>query len=81
MTTAGDPLSLRRTLGNATAETAEAAAAYAVAGDDARAGTLLATVRDKRLTSGGYLTGLVYPERSEFPAGERRAPTPPPRSC
>jgi hypothetical protein len=52
------------------AETAEAAIAYVRAGDAERARSLFATLVDKRLPSGGYLTGLVYPERSEFPKGE-----------
>jgi hypothetical protein len=52
------------------AETAEAAVAYVRAGDGKRARSLLATLVDKQLPGGGYLTGLVYPERSEFPAGE-----------
>jgi hypothetical protein len=52
------------------AETAEAAIAYARAGDSEMGKTLFATLADKRLPSGGYLTGLVYPERSEFPKGE-----------
>lgn len=53
-----------------TAETAEAAMAYATVGEVARAEALLATVADKRRAGGAYLTGLVYPERAEFPAGE-----------
>ncbi|HWD24833.1 MAG TPA: hypothetical protein VG368_05175, partial [Acidimicrobiales bacterium] len=53
-----------------TAETAETAIAYAIAGDRASATRLLATLGDKRRPSGAYLTGLVYPERSEFPIGE-----------
>jgi hypothetical protein len=52
------------------AETAEAAIAYVRAGDADTARSLVATLVDKRLPSGGYLTGLVYPERSEFPKGE-----------
>jgi hypothetical protein len=52
------------------AETAEAAIAYVRAGDGERARALFATLVDKQLPSGGYLTGLVYPERSEFPKGE-----------
>jgi hypothetical protein len=52
------------------AESAEAAIAYARAGDLVGSATLLATVADKRGASGGYLTGLVYPERSQFPPAE-----------
>jgi hypothetical protein len=52
------------------AETAEAAIAYVRAGDPEAARRLFATLVDKRLPTGGYLTGLVYPERSEFPKGE-----------
>jgi hypothetical protein len=52
------------------AETAEAAIAYVRAGDTEMARTLFSTLADKRLPNGGYLTGLVYPERSEFPKGE-----------
>jgi hypothetical protein len=52
------------------AETAEAAIAYARAGDPGTGETLFATLSDKLLDDGGYLTGLVYPERSEFPKGE-----------
>jgi len=52
------------------AETAEAAIAYVRAGDSKTARALFATLSDKRLASGGYLTGVVYPERSEFPKGE-----------
>ena len=53
-----------------TAESAEAAIAYAGIGELDEAHRLLASVADKRLASGAYLTGLVYPERSEFPPGE-----------
>ena len=52
------------------AETAEAAIAYVRAGDSTTARALFATLFDKRLQDGGYLTGVVYPERSEFPKGE-----------
>jgi hypothetical protein len=52
------------------AETAEAAIAYVRAGDANMGKTLFATLADKQLADGGYLTGLVYPERSEFPKGE-----------
>jgi hypothetical protein len=53
-----------------TAESAEVAIAHAICGDVVGARRWLATVADKRRPSGGYLTGLVYPERSEFPPGE-----------
>ena len=53
-----------------TAESAEAAIAYARAGDVAGAAVLLGSVADKRRVSGAYLTGLVYPERSQFPPAE-----------
>jgi hypothetical protein len=53
-----------------TAESAEAAIAYATCGDRATAVSLVRSVADKRAQSGGYLTGLVYPERSVFPPGE-----------
>lgn len=54
-----------------TAETAEASIAAARVGEVDLAERLFATIRDKRTDDGGYLTGLVYPERSEFPAGEK----------
>jgi hypothetical protein len=53
-----------------TAESAEVAIARAVCGDIVGAAATLATVADKRQPSGAYLTGLVYPERSQFPPGE-----------
>jgi hypothetical protein len=53
-----------------TAETAETAIAYVRAGDREAARTLVTTLVDKQHAGGGYLTGLVYPERSEFPKGE-----------
>ena len=53
-----------------TAETAECAIASLRVGDVALARALFSSLSDKRRESGGYLTGLVYPERSEFPAGE-----------
>jgi len=52
------------------AESAEAAIAYARVGDIDTARSILGTLTDKRADHGGYLTGLVYPERSEFPKGE-----------
>ena len=53
-----------------TAETAECAVALARVGWREKAGALLATTDDLRRDDGSYRTGLVYPERSEFPAGE-----------
>ncbi len=53
-----------------TAESAELAIAHALVGDDDVARVLLSTTGDKRRRSGGYLTGIVYPERTEFPPGE-----------
>jgi hypothetical protein len=53
-----------------TAESAECAMAHVRAGEVATAHRLLATTVDKRRADGSYLTGLVYPERSEFPPGE-----------
>ena len=57
------------------AETAECALACLSVGrrDDAR--RLLAWTATHRLATGEYLTGLVYPERSQFPAGERTSYT------
>jgi hypothetical protein len=52
------------------AETAEAAIAACRVGEFEIGERLFLTLTDKRRSSGGYLTGLVYPERSEFPAGE-----------
>jgi hypothetical protein len=54
-----------------TAETAECAVALARVGWREDAWELLATTDDLRADDGSYRTGLVYPERSEFPAGER----------
>ena len=53
-----------------TAETAETVIAAWRAGETSLAEQLFSTLFDKRRSSGGYLTGLVYPERSEFPPGE-----------
>ena len=53
------------------AESAEAAMAHLVAGLDIRAIALLGATRGLRCADGGYLTGVVLPERSHFPAGER----------
>ena len=54
-----------------TAETAECAIAYWRAGRLSDSQTLLSSVVDKRCPDGSYLTGLVYPERSQFPPGEQ----------
>ncbi|HXZ82605.1 MAG TPA: hypothetical protein VED84_02510 [Acidimicrobiales bacterium] len=54
-----------------TAETAECAVAFARVGWAAEASRLLSTTDDLRRDDGSYTTGLVYPERSEFPPGER----------
>jgi hypothetical protein len=54
-----------------TSETAECAVALARVGWTDRASALLATTEDLRCADGSYLTGLVHPERSEFPPGER----------
>ena len=54
-----------------TAETAECAIALARVGWADEAAALLATTDGLRCGDGSYLTGLVFPERSEFPPGER----------
>jgi hypothetical protein len=54
-----------------TAETAECAVAFARVGWLDEADALLSTTDDLRGDDGSYTTGLVYPERSEFPSGER----------
>ncbi|MDA8298119.1 MAG: prenyltransferase [Actinomycetota bacterium] len=54
-----------------TAETAECALACLRCGLVDEAAALLALAEHQRQTDGSYLTGLVYPERSPFPAGER----------
>jgi hypothetical protein len=56
-------------------ETAEASLAYAAIGDFATATDLLAWTRSHRCADGSYLTGLVYPDRLVFPAGEHTAYT------
>ena len=56
-------------------ETAEAALAYAAIGDLATATDLLAWTRAHRQPDGSYLTGLVYPGRVVFPAGEHTSYT------
>ena len=53
-----------------TAETAECAMALVRIGRHRDARSVLDTVADKRCDDGSYLTGVVYPERSQFPAGE-----------
>ena len=53
-----------------TAETAECVLAYLRLGDSATALRLFSSLGDKRRSSGAYLTGLVHPERSEFPLAE-----------
>jgi len=53
------------------AETAECAIAYARAGSKTTARRLLSWADALRDDGGAYLTGLVHPERSEFPPGER----------
>lgn len=52
------------------AETAECALAHAVVGDRERARELLTWTRGHRLDTGAYLTGIVYPHRTVFPADE-----------
>ncbi|MDJ0770672.1 MAG: prenyltransferase/squalene oxidase repeat-containing protein [Ilumatobacter sp.] len=56
-------------------ETAEASLAYAAIGDFATATDLLAWTRGHRQPDGGYLTGLVHPERLIFPDGEHTSYT------
>jgi SAM-dependent methyltransferase len=53
------------------AETAECALACLVVGRREDAVRLLSWTAEHRCPDGSYLTGLVYPERSEFPPGER----------
>lgn len=57
------------------AETAECALACLAVGRREDARRLLAWTATHRLASGEYLTGLVYPERSQFPPGERTSYT------
>jgi hypothetical protein len=57
------------------AETAECALAYAAIGDLATASDLLRWTRAHRADDGSYWTGIVYPEREHFPAGEQTAYT------
>jgi len=53
-----------------TAETAECAMALSRVNRHDEARAVLDTTIDKRCDDGSYLTGLVYPERSQFPPGE-----------
>lgn len=53
-----------------TAETAECAIACLRRGLEPEARALVSWTAAQRRPDGSYLTGLVYPERSEFPAGE-----------
>jgi hypothetical protein len=57
------------------AETAECALAHLAAGDRDMAQTLLSWTRRHREEDGSYWTGIVYPDRVHFPAGERTAYT------
>lgn len=57
------------------AETAECSLAHAAIGDLDTAVRLLDWTRPHRCDDGAYLTGLVYPDRIAFPAGERTAYT------
>ena len=53
------------------AETAECAIALAGLGRRDEAETLLGWARQHRRPDGSYTTGIVYPQRSSYPAGER----------
>ncbi|MDP8937224.1 MAG: prenyltransferase [Actinomycetota bacterium] len=53
------------------AETCECAIAHAVVGETDVARDLLASTRHLRHPDGSYFTGMVHPERVEFPRGER----------
>jgi hypothetical protein len=57
------------------AETAECAIAHAAAGDVSTAAALLRWTRPHRRDDGAYVTGLVHPAGTSFPAGERTAYT------
>jgi hypothetical protein len=57
------------------AETSECALAHAAAGDVETATELLRWTRRHRDDRGSYWTGIVYPDRVHFPAGERTAYT------
>lgn len=52
------------------AETAECALALDAVGERARAVELLSWAQAHRTSDGRYLTGIVYPQQSTFPAGE-----------
>ncbi|PIE32914.1 MAG: prenyltransferase [Ilumatobacter coccineus] len=56
-------------------ETAEAALSYAAVGELDTATDLVAWTRPHRMTSGAYLTGLVYPDQVIFPADEHSSYT------
>ena len=53
------------------AETAECAIALVGLGRRDEAETLLGWAGQHRLPDGSYTTGIVYPQRSSYPAGER----------
>lgn len=53
------------------AETAECTMAYLAAGDREKALNLFATTQNLRCEDGSYYTGLVIPERVNYPADER----------
>lgn len=57
------------------AETAECSLAHTAIGDISTATDLLAWTRAHRHDDGSYWTGVVYPGRENFPAGERTAYT------
>lgn len=57
------------------AETAECALALDAVGDRPRAIELLTWAQAHRQDDGSYLTGIVYPEQSTFPEGERTSYT------
>jgi GH15 family glucan-1,4-alpha-glucosidase len=57
------------------AETAECALAYAAIGDLTTASDLLRWTRAHRADDGSYWTGIVYPDRENFPDGEHTAYT------
>jgi hypothetical protein len=57
------------------AETAECAMALLSLGRRQQAARLLEWVQDQRCPDGSYMTGLVYPQRSSFPADERSSYT------
>jgi hypothetical protein len=58
-----------------TAETAECALALMSLGREEEAATLLAWVQQQRCPDGSYTTGVVYPDQSTFPPGERSSYT------